>query len=44
MALAAENTQATSIQNRDVDIAVGPAGAREDAEQIGYLLLEIGRY
>jgi len=32
MALAAENTQATSIQKRDVDIAVGPAGAREDAE------------
>src|ERR1700724_636689 len=32
MALAAENTQVTSIQKRDVDIAVGPAGAREDAE------------
>ena len=32
MAIADENTQATSIQKRDVDIAVGPTGAREDAE------------
>src|ERR1700758_4682311 len=28
MAIADENTQATDIQKRDVDIAVGPAGAR----------------
>jgi hypothetical protein len=28
MAIADENTQATRIQKRDVDIAVGPAGAR----------------
>ena len=31
MAIADENTQATGIQKRDVDIAVGPAAAREDA-------------
>jgi len=31
MAIADENTQATGIQKRDVDIAVGPAGAGEDA-------------